>query len=185
MALNLVCAVLDRGPSDLAEMVVLLAIADSADKDSGEAWPSLPTVAARARQSVRSVHNVLARLRDGGWLTWENRVRPNGSKTSNVYTVNLERLGEASNKIRRATGAGLGRATGSGGDVQPVQVRDVQPVQVQNLSLKIEPKEPAALVLSGEEWARYCADALPGETRSEWLARCRAMPKIDSATWRQ
>ena len=36
MAMNLVCAVLDRGPADLAEMAVLLAIADSADKDTGE-----------------------------------------------------------------------------------------------------------------------------------------------------
>ena len=35
MALNLVCAVLDRGPADLSEMAVLLAIADSADRIRG------------------------------------------------------------------------------------------------------------------------------------------------------
>lgn len=171
MAISLICAVLDRGPADLAEMAVLLAIADSADKDIGEAWPSLSTVAARSRQSVRSVHNVLARLRAGGWLTWENRLRPNGSKTSNVYTISLERLGETSNKIRRATGAGPGRATGAGGDVQPVQVRDVQPVQVQNLSLKIEPKADASGILTEEQMRRFLAEARPGETRSEWIRR--------------
>lgn len=94
MALNLVCAVLDRGPSDLAEMAVLLAIADSADKDSGEAWPSQSTIARRARQTDRSVRNVLRRLVDGGWLSIEPRKRPNGSATSNLYTVNLDKLGE-------------------------------------------------------------------------------------------
>lgn len=95
MALNLVCAVLDRGPKDLAEMAVLLAIADSADKDSGEAWPSVATIARRARQTDRSVHNVLARLRAADWLTWGPRSRANGSRASNVYTINLQALGEA------------------------------------------------------------------------------------------
>lgn len=94
MALNLVCAVLDRGPADLAEMAVLLAIADSADKDTGEAWPSQKTVALRSRQSDRNVRNVLERLRTGGWLTWEKRLRANGSQASNLYIVDLERLGE-------------------------------------------------------------------------------------------
>lgn len=94
MALNLVCAVLERGPQDLAEMAVLLAIADSADKDSGEAWPSQVTIARRARQTDRGVRNVLARLRRDGWLTWEERKRANGSRASNVYTVNLVMLGE-------------------------------------------------------------------------------------------
>ena len=94
MALNLVCAVLDRGPADLAEMAVLLAIADSADKDTGEAWPAQKTVALRSRQSDRNVRNVLERLRAGGWLTWEKRLRANGSQASNLYIVDLERLGE-------------------------------------------------------------------------------------------
>ena len=95
MALNLVCAVLDRGPDDLAEMAVLLALADGADKESGETWPSQATIARRSRQTDRSVRNVLERLRAGGWLTWEPRLRPNGSRASNCYTLNLEKLGEA------------------------------------------------------------------------------------------
>jgi len=95
MALNLVCAVLDRGPADLAEMAVLLAIADSADKDSGEAWPSQKTIARRSRQTDRSVRNVLRRLRSAGWITWEKRLRANGSQASNVYTLDLAMLGEA------------------------------------------------------------------------------------------
>lgn len=99
MSLNLVCAVLDRGPANLAEMAVLLAIADSADKDTGEAWPSQVTIARRARQTDRSVRKVLERLRLGGWLSWETRRRANGSQASNVYTLNLVKLGEAREKV--------------------------------------------------------------------------------------
>lgn len=94
MALNLVCAVLDRGPDDLSEMAVLLAIADSADKDTGEAWPSLDTIARRGRQSRRNVGYVVQRLVDGGWLSVTPQYRPNGSQRSSLYTVNLEKLGE-------------------------------------------------------------------------------------------
>jgi uncharacterized membrane protein len=108
MALNLVCAVLDRGPANLADMAVLLAIADSADKDSGEAWPSQSTIAARSRQTARSVRNVLERLRADGWLTWEARRRANGSQASNVYTVNLAKLGE-DRGLRAERGSASGR----------------------------------------------------------------------------
>ena len=99
MAINLVAAVLDRGPAKLAEMAVLLAIADSADKDSGEAWPSQATIARRARLTDRGVRKVLLALQAAGWITWEPRTRPNGSRTSNVYTVNLVKLGEARNHV--------------------------------------------------------------------------------------
>ena len=95
MALNLVCAVLDRGPSALADMAVLLAIADSADKDSGEAWPSLATIAERSRQGRRNVLRVIARLRADGWLlSVDARTRANGSRQSSLYVLNLAKLGE-------------------------------------------------------------------------------------------
>lgn len=98
MALNLVCAVLDRGPRQQSDALVLLALADSADKDSGECWPSHKTIAHRARLSDRQVRTVLARLRADGWVTWEARKRGNGSAASNLYCLNLEKLGEAPRK---------------------------------------------------------------------------------------
>lgn len=118
MALNLVCAVLDRGPADLAEMAVLLALADGADKESGETWPSQATIARRSRQTDRSVRNVLERLRAGGWLTWEPRLRANGSRASNVYTLNLEKLGEA-----------RGASAAKGAAVSPDRVAAAAPVR--------------------------------------------------------
>lgn len=103
MAINLMCAVLERGPDDLCEMAVMLALADGADKDSGETWPSHKTIARRARQTDRSVRNVLKRLRDGGWVTWEKRLRGNGSQASNVYILDLEKLGETPRQQIRKT----------------------------------------------------------------------------------
>lgn len=119
MALNLMVAVLDRGPDDLAEMAVLLAIVDSADKDTGEAWPSKATIARRSRQTYRNVLNVLERLRAGGWLTWEVRTRPNGSTTSNLYTVNLEQLGEVPRPKADKSGGGERRSSPPGNVVPP------------------------------------------------------------------
>lgn len=112
MAINLMCAVLDRGPDDLCEMAVMQALANGADKDTGETWPSHKTLAHRARQSKRNVIEVLKRLQEGGWVTWEKRLRGNGSQASNVYTLNLEKLGETPrqqpSKSPTATGAKQG-----------------------------------------------------------------------------
>lgn len=94
MALNLICAALDRGPENPVEKLVLIAICDSADKDSGEAWPSLATIARRAGIEPRSVRRVLRRLEASGWITSEKQERANGSRRSNLYTVNLCKLGE-------------------------------------------------------------------------------------------
>ena len=132
MALNLVCAVLDRGPADLADMAVLLAIADSADKDTGEAWPAQKTIARRARQTDRSVRKVLVRLRAAGWVTWEKRLRPNGSQASNVYTLDLAKLGETPrntvpaprNTVPTPPEHGSGHAPEHGSALEPSQKKE-------------------------------------------------------------
>lgn len=94
MALNLIVAALERGPASPTEALVLIAICDSADKVSGEAWPSLRSLAQAARVAPRSVRRIITRLVADGWVTVESRSRPNGSQASNLYTVNLAQLGE-------------------------------------------------------------------------------------------
>lgn len=94
MALNLIVAALERGPASPTDALVLIAICDSADKVSGEAWPSLRSLAQAARVHPRSVRRIIARLVSDGWVTVESRSRPNGSQASNLYTVNLAQLGE-------------------------------------------------------------------------------------------
>jgi len=94
MALNLIVAALERGPASPTDALVLIAICDSADKVSGEAWPSLRSLAQAARVTPRAVRSILARLVSDGWIEIERRHRPNGSQASNLYRVNLALLGE-------------------------------------------------------------------------------------------
>lgn len=93
MAMQLVIGALDRGPTDKAETLVLLALADGADGETGETWPSLARIALRSRLTRRGVQKVLARLEADGWLSIDrHRTRPNGSTTSNIYRLNVARL---------------------------------------------------------------------------------------------
>lgn len=94
MALNLIVAALERGPASPTDALVLIAICDSADKVSGEAWPSLRSLAQAARVTPRGVRMILSRLVSDGWIEIERRHRPNGSQASNLYRVNLAQLGE-------------------------------------------------------------------------------------------
>ncbi|WP_198026269.1 helix-turn-helix domain-containing protein [Paracoccus sphaerophysae] len=94
MALNLIVAALERGPASPTDALVLIAICDSADKVSGEAWPSLRSLAQAARVTPRAVRSILARLVSDGWIEIERRHRANGSQASNLYRVNLALLGE-------------------------------------------------------------------------------------------
>jgi hypothetical protein len=65
-------------------LLVLLAIADHASDDGGNAWPSLPTLARKARLSERQVVNVLHQLEAAG----EIRVARGGGRGQvNHYTV--------------------------------------------------------------------------------------------------
>lgn len=94
MALNLIVAALERGPAAPTDALVLIAICDSADKVSGEAWPSLRSLSQAARVTPRAVRSILARLVADGWIEIERRHRANGSQASNLYRVNLALLGE-------------------------------------------------------------------------------------------
>lgn len=94
MALNLIVAALERGPASPTDALVLIAICDSADKVSGEAWPSLRSLAQAARVTPRAVNKILLRLVSDGWIEIERRHRANGSQASNLYRVNLAQLGE-------------------------------------------------------------------------------------------
>lgn len=94
MALNLIVAALERGPASPTDALVLIAICDSADKVSGEAWPSLRSLAQAARVTPRAVRMILSRLVSDGWIEIERRHRSNGSQASNLYRVNLAQLGE-------------------------------------------------------------------------------------------
>lgn len=68
------------------EKIVLLALADWAN-DDGECYPGQTTIAEKCDVSERTVRSVLARLIEWGLIDSEERRRPDGYRTSNLYRL--------------------------------------------------------------------------------------------------
>lgn len=72
-----------HAPFDKSKLLVLLALADHAD-DDGVCWPSIETIAVKARCSVSWVYEALNELERAGWVRRESR-----TGRSNRYTVSI------------------------------------------------------------------------------------------------
>lgn len=70
-----------------SELLVMLAIADSADRETGEAFPSVPFVASKCRLSERQTARIIKTLVDDGDL---ELIKRGGGRRSNVYKINTE-----------------------------------------------------------------------------------------------
>ena len=66
--------------------LILMAIADHAD-DSGYAWPGYRGIAKKCGASYRTIQRHVHSLEEQGILKVEPRQRPDGSSSSNGYTV--------------------------------------------------------------------------------------------------
>jgi hypothetical protein len=87
MSIEIMTAVWRSGPRDQGELLVLLALAERADK-TGLCWPGLAEIADRSRVTIRSAQRILRRLEAGDWLA----VEAGGGRTSNRYRINLAAL---------------------------------------------------------------------------------------------
>ena len=70
------------------EKLVLLALADYADRNN-ECFPSITTLAATVGVHKSTVQRSLSTLVDAGHIAKNVRTRPDGSQTSNSYTILL------------------------------------------------------------------------------------------------
>lgn len=77
--------VLDAEISDRAK--VLYAVLGRYADDEGKAWPSRRTLAERLRCSPESIDRAVRELREVAALSIVERARPDGSRTSNEYTL--------------------------------------------------------------------------------------------------
>ena len=68
------------------EKPVYIYLRDRADA-SGVCWPGIKTIAGELGLSPRTVQRALADLEQHGYLAKLPRYRPNGSNTSNLYTL--------------------------------------------------------------------------------------------------
>ena len=65
MSIRIMSQVWESGPEDRGELLVMLALADFAD-DRGRCWPSIATIAKRARMTARSAQRILRKLESEG-----------------------------------------------------------------------------------------------------------------------
>jgi len=72
------------------QLLVLLAIADCAD-DQGKAWPSVPTLAKKARITKRHTQKVIKQLKDMGELAIDQKT--SGHWGTNLYHISGHYLG--------------------------------------------------------------------------------------------
>ena len=80
MSVKIMSQVWANGPSDQAQLLVLLAMADIAG-DDGKLWPSVATIAEKARMSERNARRIIRCLEADGWVeTFVNRGRNSTSK---------------------------------------------------------------------------------------------------------
>ena len=76
----------ENGPQNKTQLLILLALADFAN-DEGRCWPSMATIAKKARITDRGARKAVRQLEADGWL----EVRTgSGRHRCNVYTVNTE-----------------------------------------------------------------------------------------------
>jgi hypothetical protein len=79
--------VFDRYPAGGGEYVLALALADHASEDGRRIWPGVESLAAKSRQSVRTVQRQLIAMQEAGWLLLVKE-GGKGPKDPNEYCIN-------------------------------------------------------------------------------------------------
>ena len=88
MSIRMMTAVWDSTPYEGGELLVLLALADWAD-DQGRCWPSVPSIAQKARMKERQVYNILRKLRDDAII----HCKPGGGRgRSTTYLIDIAKI---------------------------------------------------------------------------------------------
>lgn len=125
MSLRAMLWALNEAPVDDAQSVlVLLGLADNADEDGRAAWPSVATLAERARCSPRTVHRHLSALKAAGVIREGDQTLVAGLRPDRrpvVYDLNLTasraaNLSPREAKPRGDNGAPRGEARAERGD---------------------------------------------------------------------
>lgn len=124
--------------SDLTpgDKFLLLAIADSADDDGSNAWPTVATLARKISASESTVHRRLAKLAEAGWIKIEKNAggsaKVRADRRPNMYTVLMTgSQSDTPSPPRGVTGDGHGVSSGTErgvtDDTQPVLDPSVEP----------------------------------------------------------
>jgi hypothetical protein len=87
MSIRIMSAIWENGPETQGQLLVMLALSDYAN-DTGACWPSIASIARKARMTTRGTQKIIRQLEADGWL---KIVTGNGRHGCNNYIVNPER----------------------------------------------------------------------------------------------
>jgi hypothetical protein len=87
MSIRIMSAIWENGPESQGQLLVMLALSDYAN-DTGACWPSIASIARKARMTTRGTQKIIRQLEADGWL---EIVTGNGRHGCNNYIVNPER----------------------------------------------------------------------------------------------
>ena len=94
MSIRYVAAVLDCLPSlGVCETLVLIALADFASDDTRECWPSMKTLARRARCDKRAARRIIRRLEELDLVETARGGNQYGAKTASCYRLRFDHQG--------------------------------------------------------------------------------------------
>jgi hypothetical protein len=93
MSVKIMSTVFDKSKTEGNARLVLLALADCAN-DEGTCWPSISTISSMANINQQTTRKYLWAMESIGLITAEDRKDKIGRRTSNLYKINREKLGE-------------------------------------------------------------------------------------------
>ena len=96
MSIALMSLVWERSDHKGSELLTLLAIADNANDETEEAFPSIALLSRKTRLAPRSIQYVLTKLYDSGELTLVRRGRWG---QASVYRINTQTLRDREPKL--------------------------------------------------------------------------------------
>lgn len=145
MSIKIMSAVFERYPNGGGEMLLALALADHADEDGNNIFPSVKQLAAKTRQSERTVQYQLRRMEESGWLLRVGYGDGGRSQTTEYRISPLWLKGAEIAPIQKGANDGIKGANDDAKGCNPQQER-VQPVApAKNRHRTI--KEPSVTVI--------------------------------------
>lgn len=141
MSTAILGAVIAAGPQNRTAKLVLIALADAANPE-GICWLGLKSLQNAAHCSERSAQYALRWLETEGWLLRRFRYTESGRQTSNLYQINVAKLGLST----RSQGEGAKSAPspakpqGEGAKIAPSPPQNLHPPEGAKFA-PLEPKE--------------------------------------------
>jgi len=160
MSVRIMSEVFERSKTQGNARLVLLSLADSCNDDAS-CWPSIRKIAEKANISEPITKKYLNALIQIGVITRDEREDFSGRQTSNLYTINVEKIGDdeiTQDVINQVTSPSRlktfkGVTAVNVGEVNPVQMvvgvtKVSLPIMNHNKEPKIEPSSDSAIAPS-------------------------------------